>query len=217
MAIVLAPESPLDDWLVRLDEQTRRAPLFFDERPVVLDLSALPPETDFEQIVAALHERDLRIIGVEGVDQDRLGAKIWGMPRLLSGGKPVGLIDVPENAQAMPPAPPTPNPSLLVEGPIRSGQSIVSLTGDVTIVGSVASGAEVIAGGSVHVYGTLRGRAIAGFAGGAGVRIFCRRLEAELLAIDGVYRTAEDMEPALRGKAVQAWLRGEVLDVAALD
>lgn len=215
MAIVLVPESPLDDWLVRLDEQTRRAPLFFNERPVVLDLSALPPETDYPQVVAALKSRDLRIIGIEGVEPERLGTESWGLPKLLGGGRQVGLIDVPEHplVSSLPPQ----NPSLVVEGPVRSGQSVVSLIGDVTIIGSVASGAEVIAGGSVHVYGTLRGRVIAGFAGGEGVRIFCRRLEAELLSIDGVYRTAEDTEPGLRGRAVQAWLRGDVLAVAAMD
>ena len=76
---------------------------------------------------------------------------------------------------------------------MRSGQSIVFEQGDVTIVGSVASGAEVIAGGSIHVYGALRGRAIAGLTGNNRARIFCRKLEAELLAIDGVYQTADDM------------------------
>ena len=213
MAIVLAPESPIDDWLIRLDDQTRRAPEFFNERPVVLDFSAMPPETDFSQVISTLKARDLGIIGIEGVAPELLDTEHWGLPRLLGGGKPVGLLDVPEQPDAPPPV----NPSLVVEGPIRSGQSIVSLNGDVTIIGSVASGAEVIAGGSVHVYGTVRGRVIAGFAGGENVRIFCRRLEAELLAIDGVYRTAEDTDSSLRGKAVQAWLQGEVLVVAALD
>ena len=64
-----------------------------------------------------------------------------------------------------------------------------------TVVGSVASGAEIVAGGSIHVYGTLRGRAIAGLLGNARARIFCRRLEAELLAIDGVYSTADEHGP----------------------
>ena len=89
--------------------------------------------------------------------------------------------------------------------------------GDVTVLGSVASGAEVVAGGSIHVYGTLRGRAVAGLAGNGRARIFCRRLEAELLAIDGLYRTADDLEPGLRGRAVQAWLDGETMKMAALD
>ena len=106
--------------------------------------------------------------------------------------------------------------SLLVDQPVRSGQSIVFERGDVIVLGSVSSGAEIIAGGSIHVYGALRGRAIAGLTGQAQSRIFCRKLEAELIAIDGVYRTAEDME-GLRGKAVQAWLEGESLSVTVLD
>ena len=92
-------------------------------------------------------------------------------------------------------------PSLLIDHPVRSGQSIVFEKGDVTVVGSVASGAEVIAGGSIHVYGALRGRAIAGLTGNNRARIFCRRLEAELLAIDGVYQTADDMERAAARQA----------------
>ncbi len=74
-----------------------------------------------------------------------------------------------------------------------------------------------MAGGSVHIYGTLRGRAIAGMLGNPGARIFCRRMEAELLAIDGLYRTAEDMDEALRGRAVQAWLDRDSIVMAGLD
>ena len=75
----------------------------------------------------------------------------------------------------------------------------------------------MFAGGSVHVYGALRGRAVAGFTGNPGARVFCRRLEAELVAIDGVYRTADDMDAALRGRPVQAWLDGDSIVMAALD
>ena len=82
----------------------------------------------------------------------------------------------------------------MLQGPIRSGQTVFFEKGDVTVLGSVASGAEVIAGGSIHVYGTLRGRAIAGFTQPeAGV--FCQKKEAELIAINGVYKLADDMEP----------------------
>jgi septum site-determining protein MinC len=86
---------------------------------------------------------------------------------------------------------------------VRSGQSIVFADGDVTIVGSVSSGAEVLAGGSIHVYGALRGRAIAGLRTGAGARIFCSKLEAEMIGIDQLYRTAEYWGPGLHGRAVQ--------------
>ncbi len=100
---------------------------------------------------------------------------------------------------------------------MRSGQSIFFPDGDVTVLGSVGSGAEVIAGGSIHIYGTLRGRAMAGMSGNRAARIFCSKIEAELLAIDGFYRTAEDLDAALRGRLIQAWLNGEVLMVTAMD
>jgi septum site-determining protein MinC len=106
--------------------------------------------------------------------------------------------------------------SLLIDAPVRSGQSIMFLEGDVTIVGSVASGAEVIAGGSIHIYGTLRGRAIAGATGTADARIFCHKLEAELVAIDGVYQVADNMEAGVRGRPVQARLENDHIVITAL-
>ena len=75
---------------------------------------------------------------------------------------------------------------------MRSGQSVVFPEGDVTVLGSVGSGAEIVAGGSIHVYGTLRGRAMAGVNGNSAARIYCQKIEAELLAIDGYYQTAEE-------------------------
>ena len=88
--------------------------------------------------------------------------------------------------------------------------------GDVTVIGSVASGAEIIAGGSIHVYGALRGRAMAGSLGNVSARIFCRKLEAELLAIDGVYKVAEDIDDKLRGQPVQLWLEDDTIKAAKL-
>ena len=84
-------------------------------------------------------------------------------------------------------------------------------------VDAMASGAEVIAGGSIHIYGSLRGRAMAGSTGNPRARIFCRKIEAELLAIDGLYKTADDIEADLRGRPIQAWLDGDTIRVVALD
>jgi septum site-determining protein MinC len=81
----------------------------------------------------------------------------------------------------------------------------------------VASGAEVIASGSIHVYGALRGRALAGAYGNESARVFCRRFEAELIAVGGYYKVLEDIEPRLRQKPVQAWLSGNDLKIATLD
>ncbi len=106
---------------------------------------------------------------------------------------------------------------LVVTSPVRSGQTIQYFDGDVTIVGSVASGADVIAGGSIHVYGALRGRAFAGAGGETQARIFCRRLEAELLAVTGVFMTADEIGTSVRGKPVQAWLEQDSVKIARLD
>jgi len=209
MALVLAPEQPLEEWYAELDGLTAGSPGFFGERPVVLDVSGikLSPRL-LAALLGELDIRKVRIIGVEGCDPkflDGPNARL-AMP---VGGRAAGEISAKEAAAAS-------TTSLVIDHPVRSGQS-VSFQGDVTICGSVASGAEIVAGGSIHVYGALRGRAIAGSAGDGKARIFCRKLDAELLAIDGVYMTTDELDKTLRGKPVRAQLDGEILRVHALD
>lgn len=223
MALVLAPEAPLDEWFAALDGLLARTPGFFAGRPVVLDLARLPlRRAEIADLLQVLEARQIRIMGIESVAPADLDASL---PPAIAGGRAAGVIEVPDpHAPAAParteaPAPagkPEPR-SLLIDTPVRSGQSIIFPEGDVTVVGSVASGAEVVAGGSIHVYGALRGRAIAGAAGNAGARIFCHKLEAELLAIDGLYKVAEDMSGHLRSKPVQAWLEGDSIIITALN
>jgi septum site-determining protein MinC len=227
MALVLAPEAPLDEWFAALDGLLARTPGFFAGRPVVLDLARLPlRKPEVADLLEVLEARQIRIMGIESVSPAELDASL---PPAISGGRAAGVIEVPD-PQASAPAPADAAPaaeasapakaeprSLLIDTPVRSGQSIIFPEGDVTVVGSVASGAEVIAGGSIHVYGALRGRAIAGAAGNAGARIFCHKLEAELLAIDGLYKVAEDMSGDLRSKPVQAWLEGDSIIITALN
>jgi septum site-determining protein MinC len=227
MAVVLMPDQPLADWMGQLDAQLVRSPRFFDGRPVVLDLEGLAgTEAGFAALIDDLAARAIRVIGIENADEAALGPLLPSLPPVLTGGRTVGLPVLvagdapPPEPEPEPPAEREP-PALVVDRPVRSGQSVAFTGGDVTIIGSVASGSEVIAGGSIHVYGTLRGRAIAGLLGpgpgGVRARIFCRRLEAELLAIDGVYKTADEMDPALQGKAVQVRLDGDELAISALD
>ena len=217
MAFVLAPEAPVVDWLAALDDQMRRAPEVFDARPLVIDMSRLTGAAeDFSALIDSLEQRDLRIIGIEGADASWSDRGVWGLPPLNCTSRADRPFEIAEKAE--PPPPPVEEaPSLLIERPIRSGQTILFERGDVTIVGSVASGAEVIAGGSIHVYGSLRGRAIAGFTGNSAARIFCGRLDAELLAINGVYKSADDIGPEFRGRRAQALLDGDSIVVASLD
>ena len=218
MALVLAPELPLPTWLAALDAQIGRAPNFFDGRPVLVDLGAIPAGTsDVAAFLRSLAERGIRIIGTEGAHPSWQGVEAWGrpFPAASKPGRPVSIPD--ETPKASLPIVGGDVSSLVIDVPIRSGQSVVFEKGDVTVLGSIASGAEVMAGGSIHVYGTIRGRAIAGLAGNSKARIFCRKMQAELLAIDGVYQTADDMAPGLIGRAVQAWLEGEQMKMTSLD
>ncbi len=123
---------------------------------------------------------------------------------------------VMQNEPKKPEAKPKPT-SLLLESPVRSGQSVVFTEGDVTVLGSVGSGAEIVAGGSIHIYGALRGRAMAGVNGNSAARIYCQKIEAELLAIDGYYRTAEKIDATLRNRPAQAWLAGEIVKITPLN
>jgi len=226
-AMALAPQAPLPEWLAELDAWLERSPGFFVGRPIVLDLSGLQLEKDaVVELTKSLFDRNIQIMGIEGGDP---GWREYGMPPpFVGGGRYVNetaktsvdslakaIEDRPAQDEAKVPAPAAAR-TLLLETPLRSGQYIEHLDGDVIVVGSVASGAEIVAGGSIHIYGALRGRAIAGASDGR-ARIFCRKLEAELLSIDGLYMTADDMDAQLRGRPVQVRLDGETLMISAQD
>lgn len=256
MAFVLSPQPPIADWLEDFDSFAKRSPGFFAGRPVVVDISAMPPtRPDLVHMVTELKRRHIIIMGLDGRAPGELGADARGLPPILTGGKEIaavaqmsaeavaaasaiaagGSADAGETSET--PAAPVADgavseaavaaveaamdgpasETLIIDQPIRSGQSIVHLAGDVTVIGPVASGAEIVAAGSIHVYGALRGRAIAGTNGDGNARIFCNALHAELIAINGLYKTNEDLEHAYVGRAVHAWLDGDALKMAALS
>jgi septum site-determining protein MinC len=232
IAFVLTPQAPTIEWLTQLDNWTRNSPGFFDGRPVVLDLSAVKlSPIGIRHLLSELAERGVRIIGLEAADDVELGPSL--PPRLL-GGRPVhnkqGAPDDASNhkqtataleqqtvtASEEPTVTASEEPTSLLIEALRSGQTVVFPNGDVTVLGSVASGSEIVAGGSIHVYGTLRGRAMAGSQGNTRARIFCAKNEAELLAINGYYRTADELD-GIRSQPAQTWLENGVLIVAPME
>jgi septum site-determining protein MinC len=210
LALVLTPEAPIEAWLEDLLDLSTRSPGFFTTRPVVLDLSdaGLPPK-DVKALINALDRMGIRVMGIEGARHLKLPA---GMPPVLNGGRKTGDVEAQEEA-ASSRAPKT--GSMIVEN-VRSGQSIANGDGDITVMGSVASGAEVIAAGSVHIYGALRGRVIAGAYGNPHARIFVKKLQAEFLAIDAVYLAAEGIDPELMGQSVQIWSEDDTIKLSNL-
>jgi septum site-determining protein MinC len=211
VAFVFYPVVPIIGWLEEIDITLRQSPGFFAGKPVVLDLAAVDlSQNAIAQLVSSLEHRGLRVLGIEGVDAARLSPSL---PPLLVGGRSCAISqEAPKKKVEAKKA-----ASLLLDTQVRSGQSIVFPDGDVTIVGSVSSGAEIVAGGSIHVYGTLRGRAMAGINGNLGARIYCQKIEAELLAIDGYYRTAEEIDAASYKGPTQVWLDGDIVQITPLN
>jgi septum site-determining protein MinC len=216
MAFVLTPTAPIMSWLAELKKWSATSPAFFAGRPIILDLAAVDlTESQIGELIAGLGERGIRVMALEGTKADQLAPSL---PPVLKRERPAGGSNAGSSSDKRPSAPRRQEPSsLLIESPIRSGQSVIFPSGDVTVLGSVASGAEVVAGGSIHIYGALRGRAMAGSMGNARARVFCSKNEAELVSIDGYYRTAEEMDASLRSRPAQCWLENRVLAIAALD
>jgi septum site-determining protein MinC len=214
MAFAFTPQPPIADWLADLDATLERSKGFFAGHPVALDLSAAGlTAPEIAQLVAALEARGMRVLGIEGIEpQDGTS-----LPPVLRGGRGTQEIESIEVAPAAAAPKKQEAASLMIDAPVRSGQSVVFIDGDVTVLGSVGSGAEIIAGGSIHIYGTLRGLAMAGAGGNARARIFCHRFEGELLAIGAHYKSADEIEDSLRRGPAQAWLDGNTLKISAMN
>lgn len=199
-------------FFAQLDDQLRKAPQLLLGGPVVLDFANAPDLGQPDQLrdlVEKLRRRDMRVFAVQNA------AGIGGA--LL---QTLGLIALPPGRDAPPPREASPTPTTEAPAPvqntvirstIRSGQMVVADQGDLTIIGSVASGAELVAAGNIHVYGPLRGRAMAGCHGNEDAHIFCQSLDAELVAIAGIYHTSEMLEDTIRQRSTHIYLEDEIL------
>ncbi|MBV8473972.1 MAG: septum site-determining protein MinC [Hyphomicrobiales bacterium] len=224
LAFVLEPSLPLNQWFEALDAWLARSPAFFASKPVILQMAGLEISLlEYRELLGDLARRHIRVMAAENPNRTLVGPHL---PPIVSGGRAVSaekLLDAetpddePPAASRAPARTPAPSSSLVVESNVRSGQSIAHLEGDVTIIGRVASGAEIIAGGSVHVYGALQGRVIAGVSGAPNARIFCRAAKAELLCIGGSYVTAEEMDPKIEGRSITVHLDDDELKIRILD
>ena len=222
LAFALEPKAPLADWLATLDEWLTRSPAFFAAKPVILQMAGLEiPLKDYRDLLGQLARRHIRVMAVENTHRLLVGPHL---PPVVTGGRTVNpekLTDEPAAPAAAPAAPepvaPAPPQTLYHEGNLRSGQQIVHLEGDVVIIGRVASGAEIVAGGSIHVYGALQGRAFAGVAGASEARIFCREARAELLCVGEAFVTAEDMDSKFEGQPIEASLEGGRVKIRVLN
>ncbi|MEE4377248.1 MAG: septum site-determining protein MinC [Candidatus Competibacteraceae bacterium] len=203
------------DWdavAYHLAQKVRQAPGFFNNIPVVVDLQALSPDAtvDFGELWNLLRRQGMVPVGVRN-----------GASQLQTAAVRAGFAVLPEN-RALTPKPNDQAVSAvakhnkIIHQPIRSGQQVYAPDGDLILLGPISVGAEVLADGNIHVYGTLRGRALAGVKGDIEARIFCTNLEAELVSIAGRYRTIEELEPENRDTPVQLYLSEDRLIISPL-
>ncbi|WP_165856997.1 septum site-determining protein MinC [Marinobacter sp. JSM 1782161] len=215
-----------------LRDKIRQAPGFFRDIPLVVNLEKYEgptSELDFFQLIGICRRHNIHVVAVRGGDEDQ---------RRLARNAALALLPAtpqrqaaPEPAEADEPAPepvatpdaelrnshPAPGAARIVTQPVRSGQQVYSPDGDLIILAPVQAGAEVLAAGNIHVYGPLRGRALAGVHGLAGARVFCQSLEAELVSIAGHYKISEDLQEQGWKKAVQLQLKDDLLVATPLD
>jgi septum site-determining protein MinC len=217
-----------DEFEETLREKISQAPGFFRDVPLIISLEkyeGLDSELDFFKIIGTCRRNSIHVIGVRGGndDQRRLarGAALALMPGTGQRDRAHETGATPEKAAA-PAAPvaqtaPEARPTKIISQPVRSGQQIHAPDGDLVILAPVQAGAEVLAAGNIHVYGPLRGRALAGIHGAESARIFCQSLEAELVSIAGHYKISEDIQDSGWKSAVQIQLRDDLLVVTPLD
>ena len=209
-----------------LERRIAAAPALFARAPLVIDLSrlpALPQPERVDALFAAARAAGMLPVGLAyGTTENGqlaqklnlpLFAKVRQAPERSSGepaaaAAPAADSTIPAAAGA--------RPALHHAKPVRSGQQVYARERDLVLTAAVGNGAEVVADGSIHVYGRLSGRALAGAQGEGSARIYCQDFQAELISIAGHYRVFEDMPQDLRGRAVQAWLDGERLVVEKL-
>ncbi len=185
----------------RLRHTLAQVPGFFDDAPLLLDLAAAPATLDLPALVARLRACGFVPLAVQHMpaalaeSTRRSGLPDWPQRRMAAARPVEAATDEPVPGQGAAPA-------RVLPDPVRSGQQ-VHAEGDLICLKGSSPGSELLADGNIHVYGPLRGRALAGLRGASEARIFCQSLEAELIAIAGCYLIAEDMPGALRGKPVQ--------------
>lgn len=233
MTVVELVHQAPERFAMQLAEKVEQAPNFFQDTPVLISLEKLDDSMDIAGLIALLRicrDHGLQPVALRGAEQFRPLAQQASLVLLPPGRGRDKIIETPEPAPqpvaqqaevAQAPAAAAPKtaestPSRVITEPVRSGQQVYARGGDLIVLAPVSAGSELLADGHIHVYGPLRGRALAGVRGDTQARIFCQSLEAELVSIAGQYKVAEDLRRQQWKEAVQVSLDGDILKIAAL-
>lgn len=202
-----------------LQQKRDSFPQLFANSPLVVDCSQLGEacqELDMVRLRSILQELGCIPVGIRNLPESCTEQAVRAGWAILRAGRGTNAPARTERA-AGPEAPVGMGSSVrVIDRPVRSGQQVYFPDGNVVVLQHTSAGSEILAGGSVHVYGSLRGRVLAGVQGDTSARIFCQKLEAELVAIAGHYRLLDDIDTNLKGCPAMVWLEGEKLKIAPM-
>ena len=204
-----------------LEDKIAEAPAFLKHAPVVVNVSGLDAPVNWQHLQQAVSSTGLRIVGISGCKDAKLKNEIEraGLP-LLNEGKEKTVRSAPKEAPTPPPQTQTVTSvtkTRMIDVPVRSGQRIYAPNCDLIVTSHVSAGAELIADGNIHVYGMMRGRALAGASGDRDAQIFCTHLTAELVSIAGEYWLSDKIPAEFYGKAARLLLAENALTVQPLN
>jgi len=206
-----------------LAEKVSQAPAFLKNAPVVVNVSSLTTDVNWLQMQQAIASTGLHIVGISGCKDAQLKNIISqaGLPLLTEGKEKKPAVDTPPPPPAEIPEPviaePQSTKTRVISTPVRSGQQIYAKNCDLIVTNSVSAGAELIADGNIHIYGVMRGRALAGASGDKNSQIFCTHLAAELVSIGGVYWIMDQIPEQFFGKASRLCLTDGELTIQTLN
>jgi len=215
----------LDSLDRQLAAKVAQAPNFFSNTPLVLALDKLPASEgaiDLPALMRVCRQHGLRTLAIRANRIEDIAAAIAiDLPVLPPSGARERPLEPTEGevVKKTPEKPPEPTikPTKIITSPVRGGQQIYAQGCDLVVIAPVSPGAELLADGNIHVYGPMRGRALAGIKGNTKARIFCQQLGAELVSIAGQYKVSEDLRrDPLWGAGVQVSLSGDVLNITRL-
>ena len=203
-----------------LQQKLAQAPGFFHLAPVVISVDNLTEVPDFTAIKQLFVDLQLVLVGVCGANADLKKAAHAAGLAALQMPKNSKAPEAPKTTVAAPAAPVAPSvivaENRTIEQNIRSGQQIYVKGADLIIKGTVGAGAEVIADGNIHIYGSLRGKAIAGASGDSTKKIYCYNMQAELISIAGNYWLSDSLQGEYWGKSTSISLQDGQLVLAEL-
>ncbi len=202
-----------------LQDKISQAPAFLKNAPVVVNVASLDGSVNWKKVQQAVVSTGLRVVGISGCKDETLKKEIEraGLPLLSEGKEKFPRAPTPVPAAVAEPVAAAATKTRLIDSPVRSGQRIYAPNSDLIVTNHVSAGAELIADGNIHIYGMMRGRALAGADGSRDAQIFCTNLVAELVSIAGEYWLSDQIPADYYGKAARLSLAGGALSVQPLN